>query len=855
MAPGDCVGLVSSDNRAQVPLKSVSTDVTIQGFVARVEATLTYHNNEDNCMEVTYVFPMDDGSAVYKLIADINGKKIVAECQEKQQARETYQHAVSAGHSAMLLEEDDTAGDIFKCMLGNLPPKSEAVLQFAYISELSVAVDGSLKFLLPSVLNPRYTPADKAAAKASQVPYVSSMHLSYSMDFKAKIITEDRILKVTSEQDTLQTHMKMDESRNIMEVKLAKPFVCDHDLSLNIYYLNIHKPCVIREKGTQEEGSGNFFKTNVLMVNMYPEFGESAAFENGEFIFVIDRSGSMHGDRMNSAKQALLYFLKSLPVGCYFNIISFGSSYSCLFPGGSECYAEESLAKALQLQESMDAYMGGTEILLPLQYVYSNSCILGHSRQIFLLTDGGVSNAAEVIALVRAHAHDTRVFTVGIGSGASTSLVRGVARAGCGHAEFVAGSSKLQEKVVQLLKKSMQPSITDLQLDLPPGLTAVLTVPSQNPVVYSGERCIQYVFTEGEVEEGQTTSRRAKLTGRIGTECYQQDVDIDWCDQCTEDNLDYFVHRMALKAYIKELEIIADSQWERKRDIIAASIAANIVSKFTAFVGVDKEMNKPVSGGQSLVSRRVPVSSKSISTKGTGGKGLVIGGARRHRKVLRDSVQGIQKGNFQRLQKRAAVLRSSASMHEETRGIIRGFVANVIKDSIQYTECSLRKRLAVPHVTAALKGQGRTIYPCFERSGGHSSRGGRGAHSRGGSGARSRGGRCARSHRGSVARSPECQMETSEMPQEVRCRYEGRRFDTRRRACVLGKGLYPESESEEDERSRSTTTGKISKTSTVAMISMQNFDGSWSLNCQLASALAIRLEKLKSESPVKCWGT
>ncbi|XP_067686331.1 von Willebrand factor A domain-containing protein 5A-like isoform X4 [Haliotis asinina] len=759
MAPGDCVGLVSSDNRAQVPLKSVSTDVTIQGFVARVEATLTYHNNEDNCMEVTYVFPMDDGSAVYKLIADINGKKIVAECQEKQQARETYQHAVSAGHSAMLLEEDDTAGDIFKCMLGNLPPKSEAVLQFAYISELSVAVDGSLKFLLPSVLNPRYTPADKAAAKASQVPYVSSMHLSYSMDFKAKIITEDRILKVTSEQDTLQTHMKMDESRNIMEVKLAKPFVCDHDLSLNIYYLNIHKPCVIREKGTQEEGSGNFFKTNVLMVNMYPEFGESAAFENGEFIFVIDRSGSMHGDRMNSAKQALLYFLKSLPVGCYFNIISFGSSYSCLFPGGSECYAEESLAKALQLQESMDAYMGGTEILLPLQYVYSNSCILGHSRQIFLLTDGGVSNAAEVIALVRAHAHDTRVFTVGIGSGASTSLVRGVARAGCGHAEFVAGSSKLQEKVVQLLKKSMQPSITDLQLDLPPGLTAVLTVPSQNPVVYSGERCIQYVFTEGEVEEGQTTSRRAKLTGRIGTECYQQDVDIDWCDQCTEDNLDYFVHRMALKAYIKELEIIADSQWERKRDIIAASIAANIVSKFTAFVGVDKEMNKPVSGGQSLVSRRVPVSSK---------------------------------------------------------------------------------------------------YPCFERSGGHSSRGGRGAHSRGGSGARSRGGRCARSHRGSVARSPECQMETSEMPQEVRCRYEGRRFDTRRRACVLGKGLYPESESEEDERSRSTTTGKISKTSTVAMISMQNFDGSWSLNCQLASALAIRLEKLKSESPVKndkVWAT
>ncbi|XP_046545578.1 von Willebrand factor A domain-containing protein 5A-like [Haliotis rubra] len=233
MALGECVGLVSSDNRSQVPLKSVSTDVTIQAFVARVEATLTYLNNEDNCMEVAYVFPMDDHSAVYKLIADINGRKIVAECQEKQQAKETYQEAVRSGHTAMLLEEDDRAGDIFKCMLGNLPPKSEAVLQFAYISELTVEVDGSLKFLLPAVLNPRYTPADKVATKDNIIPFVSSMHLAYSMDFKAKIISEDKILKVSSEHDTLQTLMKMEESRNIMEVKLATPFVCDHDLTLS----------------------------------------------------------------------------------------------------------------------------------------------------------------------------------------------------------------------------------------------------------------------------------------------------------------------------------------------------------------------------------------------------------------------------------------------------------------------------------------------------------------------------------------------------------------------------------------------------------------------------------------------
>ena len=42
-------------------------------------------------------------------------------------------------------------------------------------------------------------------------------------------------------------------------------------------------------------------------------------------------SGSMNGDRIKNAKEALFLFLKSLPAGCYFNVISFGSSYSSLF--------------------------------------------------------------------------------------------------------------------------------------------------------------------------------------------------------------------------------------------------------------------------------------------------------------------------------------------------------------------------------------------------------------------------------------------------------------------------------------------------------------------------------------------
>ena len=47
----------------------------------------------------------------------------------------------------------------------------------------------------------------------------------------------------------------------------------------------------------------------------------------GEYIFLIDRSGSMSGQRIEAAKEALIIFLKSLPEDSYFDVVSFGTNY------------------------------------------------------------------------------------------------------------------------------------------------------------------------------------------------------------------------------------------------------------------------------------------------------------------------------------------------------------------------------------------------------------------------------------------------------------------------------------------------------------------------------------------------
>ncbi|XP_042219865.1 von Willebrand factor A domain-containing protein 5A-like [Homarus americanus] len=138
----------------------------------------------------------------------------------------------------------------------------------------------------------------------------------------------------------------------------------------------------------------------------------------------------MQGENIQSARATLLLFLKSLPAGCLFNIVSFGSTFTLLFPQGSREYNETTLAEACALQENMNANMGGTEILQPFKSIYSQPPKTGYSRQVLLISDGSVWNVAQVTQLVGRHAHETRVFAVGIGHGASTALIHGVARAG-----------------------------------------------------------------------------------------------------------------------------------------------------------------------------------------------------------------------------------------------------------------------------------------------------------------------------------------------------------------------------------------------------------------------------------------
>lgn len=91
-----------------------------------------------------------------------------------------------------------------------------------------------------------------------------------------------------------------------------------------------------------------------------------------EFIFVVDCSGSMGDEnKIGFARQAMLLFLKSLPLNCHFNIIRFGSTHKTLFSDITAICNKKNARQAKQLILNMQANLGGTELVsLSLFFLY-----------------------------------------------------------------------------------------------------------------------------------------------------------------------------------------------------------------------------------------------------------------------------------------------------------------------------------------------------------------------------------------------------------------------------------------------------------------------------------------------------
>ena len=392
-------GLVPKGKDASLPLKSVSVEAQVRGFVMGLQSTLTYSNDTPDPVEVLFRFPVEKSHAVVGLTAVIDGRKIAAQVREKEEARARYDDAIASGFSAALAEEK--SGDVFSIALGNLPPGKEAQIQLQLVGELGVDAEGGVRFSLPSTLKPRYTPAGStdplAAVPAGEEDQVKSGTVSAVSWFHLTVEGADGVAEVTSPTHSISV---TPNDANQLDVCLSKAL--DSDLVILVKMKNPYTPKAVVESGSEKKA---FMSSPAVMLNFFPSFPDIEA--ACEFIFLVDRSGSMRGSYIKSARETLVLFLKSLPEGNYFNILGFGSSYTSLFPNPVP-YDEKHLEVAIKHAEGMHADLGGTELLQPLQHIFKTKPRSGYARQVFVLTDGSVSNTDACIQETRRNVKNAR---------------------------------------------------------------------------------------------------------------------------------------------------------------------------------------------------------------------------------------------------------------------------------------------------------------------------------------------------------------------------------------------------------------------------------------------------------------
>ncbi|XP_029372638.1 von Willebrand factor A domain-containing protein 5A-like isoform X1 [Echeneis naucrates] len=611
-----CCGLITTQ-KEPVPLKSIEVELEVKDHVATVVSTLNYQNQEDKPLEAVFVFPLPGDAAVCHFSAKIGQTQIVAEVKEKQQAREDYDDALSSGQQAFLLEESEQSPDIFTLSVGSLPPGESASIRLEYITELAVQADDGLRFSLPAVLNPRYEPQGSGGTEAAtvQVTSVPASQIPYSLSFSARVSSPRPVSKVES-NCSLDPLQYLNKEQTQATVKLAGGHKFDRDVELLIYYKDAHQPTAVVEAGQASAKPGSLMGDPVVMLSLYPEFPESvmsSLSSCGEFVFLMDRSGSMscstsHSKpketRIGSARDTLLLLLKSLPMGCYFNVYSFGSSYQHIFPKSVE-YSDQTLEEAVKKVEEMTANLGGTEILQPLKHIYNQPCIPKQPRQLFVFTDGEVSNTKEVINLVKKNSGSHRCFSFGIGEGASSALINGLAKKGRGHAQFITGADRMQTKVMQSLRFALQPAVVDISIkwDLPKQVSATVLSPPIT-TLFQGQRSLVYAQLTGKSSEGAQGSVTVnyKLAGQPSK------TQLHFSLKPAEDT-GLTVHRLGARVLIRSLEMEErEDRGEKgeavKEKVVELSVKSGVSSSFTAFIAVNKSDGKPIEGP--LIHRNVP---------------------------------------------------------------------------------------------------------------------------------------------------------------------------------------------------------------------------------------------------------
>ena len=433
---------------------------TINQLYGKTRVTQRFSNQTENPLELKiYVFKKKEiifSSFNCKIGDSINVKSKVI---EKEKAEVKYTDSVASGNAAIFVSDDPDNENRLIINMGNIPPKAEVI----FISEFIQTIEVSKKYEFELFRNlPIFQGKNEEIYKNSE------------LRGKINIITKYEILNV--EKNILMKNLKIieekyqNESKNeysiIYQIGKLPSFSwgkLDYIPSSKIYFdLNLNQPFAFIQ-----ESSLNSNEINYIIQYKYKKensLNEKETTNPALFIFLVDQSGSMDGERIKIASKALLLFIQSLPAGSYYQIIGFGSDFKKYDEIPKE-YNKENIKESMEIIEKLDAELGGTKVGKPLKDIYDSNTIydkINLPKNIFLLTDGETWDKEEALLLIEKNSSQFTVYSIGIGEDFDEDLIKNAGILGKGNYNFCKNLDNLNSIIASEINKATSSYISNL---------------------------------------------------------------------------------------------------------------------------------------------------------------------------------------------------------------------------------------------------------------------------------------------------------------------------------------------------------------------------------------------------------
>ena len=575
----------NGEDQGTFPLTRSEVHGEVSGQVVSVEVTQTFRNTFSERIEAVYVFPLPDTAAVDDMEMRIGERVVRAVIRPRGEAREMYDRARRTGRRAALLEQERP--NVFTFSVANIDPGGEIQVRLHYF-DLAHYDDGTYSLAFPMTVGPRYIPGSPLPGRSG-----TGTHSDTDRVDDASRISPAYTAPGTRSGHTIGLSMKVDAGAPLErvdapahEVELARPGPNLAVVTLRDKEQIPNRDFILRWRlqapqlqaavfaHRPDEGTDGY-----VALLLEPRHDTPVAeLTPREIFFLLDTSGSMSGQPLQTAVAAIKRALATLHPNDTFQIINFADDASSFAPRPL-ANRPDNVRQALTYLRGLPA-AGGTNQLAGIHAALSAPGDVERLRYVVFLTDGYIGNESEVIGLVRREIGRARIFGIGIGSSVNRYLLDEVSSVGRGAVEYLRPREDANEVVERFYRRIAQPYLTGLEIDWG-GLPVDRVVPERIPDVSALEPLVVWARYRGP-GEGTVTVR-----GRIANRATSFPIAVTLPEAGPEHAA---ISRLWARNRITELTRESHFSGESApiiERIMNLALQHNLVSRYTSLVAVE----------------------------------------------------------------------------------------------------------------------------------------------------------------------------------------------------------------------------------------------------------------------------